>query len=278
MNLVGNIITVLILLLSVCFMMIGIMVNASHQNWKGIAIENKKMIDQLNANRGDVLQQAESGKEIIRKERVARMLRIQQLEAQLVVGEQEFNRVNEALAEQRVTAQQSFAVVQQSEERIAEQDNLIDTLENQLRVTNEEVLAQRLKVTDMTAQIFNLQTQVRGLEGIRNDLAEELALRTKVMTLNGLEPNDATAHIPRELDGRVTAIRDGTIAVSLGLDDGLRKGHTVDIFRDGQFVGAAVVIETENNRSAARIDRNLTKFPVQLNDEITTKWVVSDNR
>ena len=51
MNLVGKILTILILLLSVCFLMIGIMVNASHQNWKDLAIKNKERVNELLENR-----------------------------------------------------------------------------------------------------------------------------------------------------------------------------------------------------------------------------------
>ncbi|MDG2013007.1 MAG: hypothetical protein P8J33_05850, partial [Pirellulaceae bacterium] len=90
MNLVGKIITILILLLSVCFMVIGVMVNASHQNWKQQAIENKDKIEELAQNRERILGEANVKNEQIKKEKVARMIRIQQLESQLQQAERDF--------------------------------------------------------------------------------------------------------------------------------------------------------------------------------------------
>ena len=69
MNLVGKIITILILLLSVCFMVIGVMVNASHQNWKAQAIENRKKVEELASNRERILAEATKKDEQIEKEK-----------------------------------------------------------------------------------------------------------------------------------------------------------------------------------------------------------------
>lgn len=278
MNLVGKIITILILLLSVCFMMIGIMVNASHQNWRELAIENKAKIEQLSQNRSTILSRATEKNLVIEKEKVARMLRIQQLESQLQLAREDYDQAIEQLAAQRVKAEESFTVVKESENRIAEQDKLINDLQGQLRRLTEDVAAQRAKVVAMTGQIFELNSSKESLENMRTELAAVNADQRKVMNAHGLTRFDNTSHIPRELEGRITAIDNNNIAVNLGLDDGLRKGHVVDIYRSGRYVGTAEVFEAEANRSAARLDRALTKVPVQVNDRVTTEWVLQDGR
>jgi len=276
MNLVGKIITILILLLSVCFMVIGVMVNASHQNWKEQAIENKKLVEELASNRERILAEATKKDEQIEKEKVARMIRIQQLESQLQQARRDYENANQVLAEKSVKAQESLILVQESEARIKEQDGLINDLQNQLRLLTESVAEQRGKVTDLTAQIFELNSKKVALESIRSDLVAENAQRTKVMNANGLDKYDLTSHIPRDLKGRITAIDGNNIAVNLGLDDGLRRGHSFDIYRGDSYVGTATVFEAQNNRSAARVDSNLTKVPVQVNDQVTTKWILQD--
>lgn len=276
MNLVGKIITILILLLSVCFMVIGVMVNASHQNWKQQAIDNKNEIEALAANRERILGEANVKNEQIKKEKVARMIRIQQLESQLQQAERDFKAANEALNTEKVKAQESFIVVKESESRIKEQDGLIDNLQKQLSLLTESVAEQRGKVTDMTAQIFELNSKKVALENMRSDLVAENAQRTKVMNANGLDKYDLTNHIPRDLKGRITAMDGKNIAINLGLDDGLRRGHSFDIYRGDTYVGTATVFEAQNNRSAARVDSNLTKVPVQVNDQVTTKWILQD--
>ena len=277
MNLVGKIITILILLLSVCFMMIGVMVNASHQNWKQQAIDNANKINELADNRDRIIAQANSKDVEIEKEKVARMIRIQQLESQLQQALRDFDNANEELAAQRVKAEESFTIVKESEQRIAEQDKLINDLQGQLRQLTTDVATQRAKVVAMTGQIFELNSTKKSLEEMRMNLAAENTARAKVMTKHGLTQYDLTSHIPRQLEGRITAIDGNNIAINLGRDDGLNKGHSVDIYRNDTYVGTAQIFEAQNNRSAARIDRNRTKVPVQVNDQVTTKWILQDS-
>ena len=274
MNLVGKIITILILLLSVCFLMIGIMVNASHQNWKELAIANKAKVEEYAANRDRILGETAKKDNIIESEKVARMLRIQQLESQLQLARKEFEQANSDLNAQRQKAAESFNVVQESEERLAEQDKLIDSLQTQLRTLTEDVAAQRAKVVALTGNVFELNSTIRNLETMRDNLAAVSSAQRKVMMANGLTISDTTDHIPRALDGLVTAINDNEIVVNLGLDDGLRRGHTVDLFRGEQFVGTAKVYDAQANRSAARLDKALSSLPAQVNDRVTTKWVL----
>lgn len=275
MNLVGKIITILILLLSVCFLMIGIMVNASHQNWKQLALDNKAKVEALSSNRAGILRETAAKNQVIESEKVARMMRVQQLESQLQLARRDNEQANKELAAQRVKAQETLILAKEKENRIAEQDGLIDNLQVQLRTLTEDVAEQREKVVALTGQIFEQNTVKRNLEARRNELTAEVTLARKVMTKNGLTVSDLTDHIPRELQGLVTAINKDFIALSLGEDDGLLKGHTVDLYRDNQFIGAATVTTTERNRSAARINKAMTKVPVQVNDKFTTTWVLS---
>ena len=213
MNLVGKIITILILLLSVCFLMIGIMVNASHQNWKELAIANKAKVEEYAANRDRILGETAKKDNIIESEKVARMLRIQQLESQLQLARKEYEQANSDLAAQRVKAQENFIVVRQSEDRIAEQDKLIESLQTQLRTLTDDVTTQREKVVALTGQVFELNTTLSNLKTMRDNLAAVAAAQRKVMMANGLTVSDATDHIPRALDGLVTAINDNEIAI-----------------------------------------------------------------
>lgn len=274
MNLVGKIITLLILLLSVCFLMISVMVNASHQNWKDKAMENKALVETLRRDKQSILQETSKKDKIIQTEKVARVLRIQQLESQLQLSQRQLEQLNVELNDQRVKASENQQIASQNEERLAEQDSIIANLQTQLRTLTESIAAQREKVVAMTNQIFELEGETRNLESIRNGLAAQNAQLSKVMKKHGLLATDLTDHIPPRVEGRVFAVQNGTIAFSLGTDDGMRVGHTVDIYRNNRYVGTAEVTVAEPNKSAARIDRNLTKFAVQTGDRVTTQWVL----
>ncbi len=273
MNLVGKIITILILLLSVCFLMIGVMVNASHQNWKAMALKNKELVESASREKKVILEQTQEKDLIIETEKVARMLRLQQLESQLNLAKQERDQANADLAAQRVKAQQNMIQANEAEERLAQQDGLITSLQEQLKASTIDVAQQREKVVEMTNQIFELEGTKRQMQATLGDLQAETTQARKVMMANGITLTDLTSHIPRALDGEVTYVMEDNISVNLGEDDGLLKGHTVDIHRDGRYVGTARIFKAEPNRSAAELIPGLSSLPVQIGDHVTTKWV-----
>lgn len=274
MNLTGKILIVLILLSSTLFLWVGITVYASHQNWEKKAMENKDIIEAKNRQIAAIQAEINKKQSAIETEKVARAMRISQLESQYQASRREVETLTASLNEQRIIAQEQRAIADQNEKRLAEQDKNIADLETRLRTLTEDVAAQREKVIAMTNQIFELEGERRNLENIRQNLAAQNATLTKVLKKNGLTETSLVDHIPPAVEGRVYAVDSGTIAISVGHDDGMRVGHKVDIFRGERFVGTAEVTVVEPNRSAARVDRNLTKFAVETGDRVTTHFIL----
>ena len=61
------------------------------------------------------------------------------------------------------------------------------------------------------------------------------------------------------------------IEVTVGADDGLRKGDTLEIFRGQRYLGRAMIIQTEPDRSVARVIRKFQQGQIQENDHVATK-------
>ncbi len=275
MNLLGKIITLLIMLLSICFLMIAVMVNASHQNWKQMALNNKDQVDRVNQENRQIREQIEQKNEAIKTEKVARMLRIQQLESQLQLALQNYQQSEQQLSAAEIARQEGLARAEEAEARLKEQDAQIQNLRDTMKTLVEDIATQREKVVSMTNQIYELEGERQNLKSLQTDIAEENAKLTKVMKKHGLTSDDLTRHIEPMLDGYVVGVTENTIAVNLGTDDGLHSGHSIDLHRDGRYVGSAVVTVAEPNRSAARIDPELTKIAIEKGDRVTTNWVRS---
>ena len=73
------------------------------------------------------------------------------------------------------------------------------------------------------------------------------------------------------LDGQVVAVAAGSIEVSLGSDDGLQKGHVLEVYRGGEYMGRAVVIAVRPDRAVARIVEDYARGIVQRGDRVTTR-------
>jgi hypothetical protein len=56
-----------------------------------------------------------------------------------------------------------------------------------------------------------------------------------------------------------------------GQDDGLRKGHELDIYRSNRYVGTGKVLEAENNQSVLQVVKGLMNDIVREGDNVSTK-------
>jgi hypothetical protein len=81
--------------------------------------------------------------------------------------------------------------------------------------------------------------------------------------------------LPRDrvpaLDGDVIAVAEGMIEVSLGADDGLQVGHTLEVYRSGEYLGRAVVRAVKPDHAIAELVKEFSRGIVQRGDKVTTK-------
>ena len=66
---------------------------------------------------------------------------------------------------------------------------------------------------------------------------------------------------------------DGLIEISLGTDDGLLKGHTLEVYRkDGSaYLGRVEVTATQPDKAACKILPQFRQGPIQGGDRVTSK-------
>ena len=88
-----------------------------------------------------------------------------------------------------------------------------------------------------------------------------------------MDENNLVASIAPKIEAVVTAVGDNNtkFAVAIGSDDGLRKGHEMDIYRSNRHVGRGVVVLAENNRSVLSIVKGMMNDIVREGDNVTTK-------
>jgi hypothetical protein len=62
------------------------------------------------------------------------------------------------------------------------------------------------------------------------------------------------------------------IEISLGSDDGLKAGHTLQVYRGNQYLGQVTVRSTGPDRAVAQIVKELQRGPIRKDDNVTTKF------
>ncbi len=276
MNLLGKILVIFILVMSICFLTLAVMVGASQRAWKEQAMKNRddalqyqKFLQEAKAESTTLAAQIES-------EKVSRQQQIQQLNSQYQIEKNNRDAAIKQLTEKIVENEKLQQNLSSVEARLSQQDKEVESLRLSNKNLVTEITAKRTEVIDLTNSFNQTKQTLEGLEAQAKDMTSQIAKAEKVMRSNGLNPESLTDHIPSKVDGVVVEVsrnRDfENVVVSLGSDDGIREGHTLDIFRGDRFIGKAIVVKSDNDRSVLRVAPEYRQTAVREGDHVTTKF------
>ena len=271
MNPIGKILMFIVFIMSICFLVIAVMVGASHRNWKSVA-ENNKIIAENAQRLLTAAKESQTKKQQqLQLEAVSRQQQIAQLFTQVQVEKQSRDAKEKELAEQLVISQERLNRMELASKRVTEQDGTIRQLQDDRKNLIDEVSSKRSEAIALQTQIFELNSKLEMLEVTTSDLNEQLARKTKVMKANQLTDESLTDEIEPKVEGIVMTVEGDLIVISLGTDDGLRAGHSLDLYRGDKYIGKAIVSKAEFNMSAARVVAEFRQAVVRKGDHVTTK-------
>jgi len=276
MTLVGKIFTVLIFVMSIVFMAFSVMVFATHKNWKE-AVTNpttgyQKQLDLAKQAKTEADAQITMLKENLRNEQAARAAaigvlaaRAQRLDADLLAKQAELDRVS---ADMTTAA----AAAKQAQERLAVLEGEAAALRADLRKTEEDLDGQVLAVVKLTDDL-NQAIALRNSEQEKNTQAvQQIAQMKMVMDANNLKIDSLVSHIPPKVEGVVLEVSDkDLIEISIGKDDGLKEGHTLEVYRGNTYIGRITIRRTAPDRSVGQIIKELQRGQIKRGDRVSTK-------
>ena len=275
MNLLGKIITVIILVVSIVLMVASVTVYSTHKNWKGIA---SKLQTQLNNERNEN-QQLESQKQSLESQmqieievRQQKLRKLESERVQLLAQNATIQQDLDQLRQQSRSTTAALASTQANNEKLTAEVEVLrkDIRENQQ--ARDEAFAAALKATDDLHQAQGKLTLVTERNA---QLAQEIGTKTSLLREKGIDPNTAPGEIVPAIRGLVSAMHRtaGTqlIEITIGADDGLKKGHTVEVFRGERYLGRAEIMKTEPDRAVGRVLRRYQQGQIQENDHVATR-------
>ena len=132
-------------------------------------------------------------------------------------------------------------------------------------------------VVALTDELHQGAMQLRSLNARNLGLVDDLAKAMEVLRKFGLEAEPARYQdVPPIVDGVVLAARsNGMLEISIGADDGLLKGHRLEVYRTGEagstYLGRIEVSETAVDKSVCKIIPEFLKGPIQRGDRVKSK-------
>lgn len=281
MNLVGKIFIVLILIASTVFMTMGMMVYSTQHNWYD-AITNKGGPGQTPGYKAQ-LQDARTESQQLKDE-------ISKYDTALAVEKQTHFAALAKLETERSDLEKSRAVIQSQvdsqSKNLAEaatalkvaQDNLTALrteetgLRDDIRQANKATDDQLKKATEAENRLNIAMGQLTDLKQRNAQLALDVAKAKLLLNKVGMTIEDAANGEPPTVHGRIEAIdNSNNVEITLGTDDGLRVGNTLEIYRGDKYLGRMQVLEAQPHRAVGKVIKELQQDVIRSGDQVATR-------
>jgi len=276
MNLIGKIFVVLIFAMSLVFMSFAVAVYGTHQNWKKKAGDLTKDVQRERDNFAKLEEEKKKLEEAKDLEIKAQNDRLAKLETERVELEKQRNEKAKQLEELFVKDKAAVAALDAAQKNLAKLTTEVNGLRTEIRDAHGERDKHFTQVVKLTDQIHQAQGDLKRLDERNVQLASQVASSRKVLEAHGLNKDMPVDNIPPAIRGKVLAINgDNLVEVSLGSDDGLRAGHTLEIFRASSYLGRLQVLRTDTDRAVGKILPGFKKAAIQKGDDVATRFKVS---
>jgi len=262
--------------LSIVFMILALVANASHRNWRDVVLDPgtglKKRIETIEQTNSQLRDARERTQLALDREQASRRTALAALQSQLDQLQLVLVRTeSDASSLQSINTElsQSSRTSSQELEKLTEETR---KLREQIRTEQEDrdtLFAETLEMTDQT-------NRLRGIVQQQSERNEQLMAQVndykRVVDYKGIDMNESLDGAPPERNGSVLVInRSLKLAeISIGFDEGLRDGHLLDVTRNGRYVGRIRVRKTEPDRAVAEILADFSEGIIQEGDRVDT--------
>ena len=277
MTLLGKIFTLLVLLLSVAFFIVSLLANSSHIDHKKKVAEFQTQAKNLERTVDALKKSIEEQKTSHAQEQLSRKMALAELQTQLVTAREQLAQANSELLTKAATLTIQTQKLSETIDRVASLTKANETLKTEI----DKIITDR----DKQRKLVITQTdKLNALLSIEKDLRDEMVRLQSDATLYQAKAETAGAALlaagikdyddvpPTDLKGEILAVNSSQqVVVSVGRDDGLRAGHTLEVYRGGQYLGRIEIKRTEDDKAIGQILTSFRKGYIQAGDKVAAK-------
>ena len=275
MNFLGRILTVFILIVSLLLMYVAITVYATHRNWKDDADSLKQKYDQAVATNQELTSRLQSLENTLKAESEDLRRQAAKLESERTVLTARNQALEEDLASIKQKSREDTAAVASTQENNEKLTLQVETLRKEIRdhqKKRDDAFKAMLTATD---ELHQVKGKADSLEERNLQLVADLGELNSALRENGIDLSGGPDAVVPEVRGQVLATRrkegNQLIEVSIGSDDGIKPGQTVEVFRGDRYLGRAEILSTDPDKAVGRILRRFQQGQIQEGDNVATK-------
>lgn len=287
MTRVGQILVILLTCFSLLFMGFAVTVYTTRTNWRDKYFtlkkerdDQQKKIDGLNQQvqtlTGDINAQVTKNKEVADAYTV-----------QIKDQQKNYESLLQNYQGSKKDALQSAELAKTYGDQTRERAKEVALLRDQLKTTREQKDEALKKQFDTQQQHIELKGSFETLEARAKELEQRNTELNAILVSRGISPliNDPsnkdvlTTNAP-PVEGVVLKVepQGKLVEISIGSDDGLRKGHRLHVYRvkpQGKFVCTIEITSVDPDQAVARIIPNLKQGNPQEGDLVATRITAS---
>jgi myosin heavy subunit len=285
MNLVGKIFTVLIFVMSLVFMAFAVMNYATFTNYKLLVDNPTKTVEhdlgltqQLTNAKKTLQDETQKNLEVngeLQRELAEKRQALGMLEEKNHQLREKHQQDSKLIEDKTAEAEKSAAALAATEQNMTETSKHNEVLETSLKAAHEELDAKTKQVFDLTTELHNRVDELTQLKERNVQLAADFAKAQEALRWFGInyKTDYKAKQPPHPLEGVVLDVRQqNLVEISIGADDGLRKGHKLEVMRTGGgYVGRLEVTQTTPDRAVCRVLPDMLRSPMQRGDRVFDK-------
>ena len=132
------------------------------------------------------------------------------------------------------------------------------------------------EVVRLTEELNQAVNEKDLLKKRTDELTKDLVKADTLLRKFGLDKNKDYSDVPPKVEGLITATPGaGLVEISIGSDQGLLKGHRLEVYRTGggqsTYVGRIEVVSTAPDRSVCKIDPKFQNANMMVGDRVASK-------
>lgn len=286
MNLLGKIFTVLILVMSVLFMAFSMAVYATHKNWRE-AVENEqatpdkplglkvRLKNEVTKNK-ELNDQWEKLKQQYDAEKAAKTQAVAKLENELELVRTELKAIAAKEADLEKAKRAAEAAMNSTQANATDFRKELESLRKAIQEATKDRDSHFKEVTRLTEELHQAISEKDLLKKRTDELAKDLVKADSLLRKNGLDKNKDYSDVPPKVEGVIRATPGaGLVEISIGADQGLLKGHRLEVYRIGgghsTYVGRIEVVSTAPDRAVCKIDPKFQNSNMLVGDRVASK-------
>ncbi len=283
MNVIGKIFLFAVFIMSLVLMTLAGAIAISHRDWRAEILRKPDEVlpgqevgykfqleDALNKRKALEAEISRLQTRVAESEK-ARDQVLAKVQSAIIEKNKELLELQDARDKLEEETKQHTARVDKMQEDLRAARKEVEELATVVKDQQSKVDAQVNRSAELSAQLAESKSFLVIAEERKSQLERQLVNARLLLQQSGLDIDNLPRDRVPTLDGQVMAVATGSIEVSLGSDDGLQVDHVLEVYRQGQYVGRAVVTSVRPDRAVARIVKEYSRGIVQRGDRVTTR-------